>query len=647
MSKSLRSNQTLLSKRTFVLGVAFLVVGIVILGISRAETPDSAVNIYEPIKAAKGQEAKFKGLRKVKKDVKHPCAGVFEVENKKDLSGNSLCTTANDSEVINQSKTEVATKLRSKITKETPKTTEDTVKELKATGKPPLNSSVINLALNSGIAQADVDQSGVTPFIGTKPTCFGTGKDGRRIVLVAAGTKEQPITTSDLENIKQVAAEMESTLIWNSYRQNPNNVKHIRFFQNADCQPDIITATQSSDYFNELSVATYGSLHKDAGIAAAVNLVKQKATGQNLIPHFLVFSRSGAHGCGQRDFALNGGLDNQQAFSYMYGKTQYDKSLGDACWNSSVAMHETMHALGAVDFTSPHSTLFSHCYDEEDMMCYDDNGGVTPMKNICPLTETYLKNFVMDCNADDYFSVKADADKVFNPLPWWQGGSGAAHYNTAKSGFLSAGNAAPPQPEVPPTVSIVSPVTGAVVSPGGNLNISASAASSSGIAKVVFYNGSSIVSEDNTAPYAATLTAVKGPTVSLKAVVYDSKNVQASSNIVTITVNTTSTSDTIAPVGPDKINYNLNFDLTRGGYGISLSWPAATDNTGVTKYSVSRNNIEIGTTTATKYYDAKIAPNTRYNYIVKAVDAAGNQSAGSAPAITKVTCLLFICGLTK
>jgi chitodextrinase len=65
---------------------------------------------------------------------------------------------------------------------------------------------------------------------------------------------------------------------------------------------------------------------------------------------------------------------------------------------------------------------------------------------------------------------------------------------------------------------------------------------------------------------------------------------------------------------------------------VNLSWTASTDNVGVTGYSVYRNGVAIGTTNSTpSYTDTTVSPSTTYSYTVAAFDAAGNQSAQSAP----------------
>jgi len=75
--------------------------------------------------------------------------------------------------------------------------------------------------------------------------------------------------------------------------------------------------------------------------------------------------------------------------------------------------------------------------------------------------------------------------------------------------------------------------------------------------------------------------------------------------------------------------------------GTTLSWPASTDNVGVTGYDVLRATgtgaaTQVGTATGTSFTDTGLAANTTYGYQVRARDAAGNISAVS-PTVTVTT----------
>ncbi|WP_221464476.1 CARDB domain-containing protein [Actinophytocola algeriensis] len=81
--------------------------------------------------------------------------------------------------------------------------------------------------------------------------------------------------------------------------------------------------------------------------------------------------------------------------------------------------------------------------------------------------------------------------------------------------------------------------------------------------------------------------------------------------------------DTQAPSAP------ANLALTEPGSGqIRLAWSAATDNVGVTGYTVYRDGAPVTTITGTTFTETRPA-GTRIEYFVRARDAAGNESADS------------------
>ncbi|WP_037619693.1 cellulase family glycosylhydrolase [Streptomyces aureus] len=62
---------------------------------------------------------------------------------------------------------------------------------------------------------------------------------------------------------------------------------------------------------------------------------------------------------------------------------------------------------------------------------------------------------------------------------------------------------------------------------------------------------------------------------------------------------------------------------------VSLSWKASTDDTGVAGYDVYRGTAKAGAVTGTSFTDSGLTAGTRYDYTVRARDAAGNTSAAS------------------
>ncbi|MET7280674.1 discoidin domain-containing protein [Kribbella sp. NPDC005582] len=85
--------------------------------------------------------------------------------------------------------------------------------------------------------------------------------------------------------------------------------------------------------------------------------------------------------------------------------------------------------------------------------------------------------------------------------------------------------------------------------------------------------------------------------------------------------------DTTAPSTPSSLRVTATTSSSA-----TLAWNASTDNVGVTRYDVLRNGAVAGTSTGTTYTDTGLTAATTYTYTVRAVDAAGNQSAASNTA---------------
>lgn len=79
--------------------------------------------------------------------------------------------------------------------------------------------------------------------------------------------------------------------------------------------------------------------------------------------------------------------------------------------------------------------------------------------------------------------------------------------------------------------------------------------------------------------------------------------------------------DTEPPSAPATLNAT-----TVGAGSITLGWPAATDNVGVTGYKIFREGVEIGTSSVLSFTSTGLTPSTEYHFSVKAVDASNNVS---------------------
>ena len=87
--------------------------------------------------------------------------------------------------------------------------------------------------------------------------------------------------------------------------------------------------------------------------------------------------------------------------------------------------------------------------------------------------------------------------------------------------------------------------------------------------------------------------------------------------------------DSDAPSAP------ANISASQSSEGVKLKWSASTDNIGVTRYVVSRDGSEIGTSATTAFTDTGATVGL-HAYTVHAEDEAGNRSDASAPKVLTV-----------
>ncbi|MFI5976098.1 cellulase family glycosylhydrolase [Streptomyces sp. NPDC051452] len=90
--------------------------------------------------------------------------------------------------------------------------------------------------------------------------------------------------------------------------------------------------------------------------------------------------------------------------------------------------------------------------------------------------------------------------------------------------------------------------------------------------------------------------------------------------------------DTTAPSTPAALKVTATTASS-----VSLSWSASTDDTGVVGYDVYRGAGKAGSVTGTSFTDTGLTADTRYDYTVRARDAAGNVSPASAPVNAMTT----------
>jgi|GEM_PF-412606 len=96
---------------------------------------------------------------------------------------------------------------------------------------------------------------------------------------------------------------------------------------------------------------------------------------------------------------------------------------------------------------------------------------------------------------------------------------------------------------VPPTVTLTSPLSPAVFNAPASISIAANARDDGTITKVEFYNGTTKIGEDLTAPYTYSWSNVLAGTYAITAKAYDNLNASGTSSVTTVTVNTSAGSN--------------------------------------------------------------------------------------------------------
>jgi hypothetical protein len=82
--------------------------------------------------------------------------------------------------------------------------------------------------------------------------------------------------------------------------------------------------------------------------------------------------------------------------------------------------------------------------------------------------------------------------------------------------------------------------------------------------------------------------------------------------------------DTTPPSAPAGLRHTL------AASGVRLEWEPSADDSGVARYQVSRDGVDVGTSGSNAFDDSS-APPGAHVYTVAAEDASGNRSAASAP----------------
>ncbi len=180
---------------------------------------------------------------------------------------------------------------------------------------------------------------------------------------------------------------------------------------------------------------------------------------------------------------------------------------------------------------------------------------------------------------------------------------------------------------VPPTVSLTAPASGAVSLPPATIALAATASDSDGgITKVEFYRGTTLVGTATAAPYTASDANLTPGVYSYSAKAYDNQGAITTSSAASVRVDALPTVSLTSPVSGASYTAPASITLTA----------SATDSDGtIAKVEFYRDTTLAGTATTAPFtlQDANVAAAT-YSYTAKAYDNDGGITTSSAVAVT-------------
>ena len=204
--------------------------------------------------------------------------------------------------------------------------------------------------------------------------------------------------------------------------------------------------------------------------------------------------------------------------------------------------------------------------------------------------------------------------------------------STQTSAFANEVSARIPANDIDaPTASLSASPTGPYTT-ARTVTFTASATDNVGVARVDFYEGTTLVSTDNSAPYnyAWSVTSATNGNHSWTAKAYDAAGNVGTSAVLALVVNIDATAPTVSAITASGASPYTSAQIVTLGV-------TAGDNQGVTRLELYDGNILKGTTSSSSYtyaWSVTNANNGSHTWTAKAYDAAGNVGTSAALNLT-------------
>ena len=232
--------------------------------------------------------------------------------------------------------------------------------------------------------------------------CTGTGTDGYRVQMIYAYASGGTNRISYVRSGFQTIANRINAVFHNSGVAT-GSVRNVHFATSA--------VTSGACTLSLPAVAITGNIDDVNNLRTQL-----RAKGYNSTARKYLVELDGGTSCGWGDL-YNDGIPTQDNANNSGNLFAF---VWHPCWNYAEP-HETMHTMGAVQIGAPYGTSKFHCYDQHDVMCYNDGSGAAMIQRC---TNTVLI-WRFDCGYDTYF-------RATGATGWL-----STHWNTANNRFLS------------------------------------------------------------------------------------------------------------------------------------------------------------------------------------------------------------------
>jgi hypothetical protein len=246
--------------------------------------------------------------------------------------------------------------------------------------------------------------------------CDGDGTSGKRVQILYVREAAQTDRLATLRaTFQQWATQVDQAFIDSAAET--GGYRRVRWVHDPACKPTVTGV-----------VVANGTLANFGTTFTALKNAGYNRTDRKYVAYAETTSWCGLGGGGP------GAKDDRPGAENRYNSGPELATMGTGCWSWATTGHELLHTLGAVLPGAPNASAHGHCWDDEDIMCYDDGGIPDPPGGIVKVCANAPEN-LLDCNHDDYFSTRPVAGS-------WL----ANHWNVANSQYLITAQRVEPAP---------------------------------------------------------------------------------------------------------------------------------------------------------------------------------------------------------